>query len=587
MGGILALLSLLDPSAADRLRERAARSRRLLTIVSVGIYVAFLAVALFFLWRAWETTRWFNFWMLAVLSLLVVEVPLISAFRLPRRRAGSATVARADTPSVLRRAVASGDDRLAPLVASQPPALDLAESSASSTDIGPLRRLDHGLEASQRLFAWITPLMAVAVSFAVIFLPLQEDPSFPQLPLFDIPDSVFIVIPGGVAILLLILVYARIFNPGRFRVTADESGLSWREGGASRRIPWADVRAFWTAAYSGSTSTLPRTAYVVDGGDALLIWTLLPVARERARAASDLLCRLIVARAAVPLRDATSLAAALAQAGTNPVRLRALGVPTDALPDLEPPEPSVTRSPRAALLRRAALAVLVPLIPLAAVFGSGYLAQQRQPDYFASLPARLHATTPLYHDPLTSPIGDWQALGAGPDGPIHAEYVDGAYRLSSDESTLTIPAWTARTYGDAAVEVTARQFGAATGEFVEDGVGLIVRADTSRMIGFVVNTAGKWLFLVYHDGHWSTFDEGQAPSAATGDGAANRLLLLMRGDTYLLYINDHLVGTDPDSFIATPRSGRAGVFVFNGATTGAFTDFAVYPVQSPPALAFV
>src|SRR5689334_10364743 len=78
MGGILALLSLLDPGAMERMRARAARSRRLLTIVSAGIYVAYLAIALIFLWRAWETTRWFTFWTLAFLSLLVIEVPLIS-----------------------------------------------------------------------------------------------------------------------------------------------------------------------------------------------------------------------------------------------------------------------------------------------------------------------------------------------------------------------------------------------------------------------------------------------------------------------------------------------------------------------------
>lgn len=587
MGGILVLLSLLDPGAMERMRARAARSRRLLTIVYTGIYVAYLALALFFLWRAWETTRWFNFWSLAFLSVLVIEVPLLGTFRIPRRAASAIAATNADAPSILRRAAASGDERLAPPAATQPPALAPTEAPAEAAVIGPLRRLERGLDAFQRIFAWVMPILVILVIVGVIFNPLLEDPSFPQLPLFNIPDGVFIFIPGGIAVLLLIIGYARIFNRGRFHVTADESGLRWREGGASRRIPWASVRAFWTTAYSGVSSTLPRTAYVVDGGDTPLIWTISPAARGRARSASDLLCRLIVTRAAVPLRDVSPLAAALAQAGTSPVRLRALGIPTDALPDLTPPRPGAPRAPRSALLRRLALAILVPLIPLAAVFGSGYLAQQRQPGYFASLPARLHATIPLYHDPLTSPSGDWRALGAGPDGPIHAEYADGAYRLNSDDPTLTIEAWTARTYGDAAVEVTARQLGAATGKFVEDGVGLIVRADTARMVAFVVNTSGKWLFLYYHDGHWSTFDEGQAPFAATGDGAANRLLLLMRGDTYLLYINDHLVASDPDVFIATPRSGRAGVFVFNGATAGAFTDFAVYPVQSPPALAFV
>src|SRR5579859_2804145 len=216
MGGILVLLSLLDPGALERMRLRAARSLRRLTIVFAGIYVAYLALALFFLWRAWETTRWSNFWTLAFLSILVIEVSLIGVFRLPRRAANAPiTTARADAPSVLRRAAASGDERLAPPTATQQPALAPTEAPAEATVIGPLRRLDRGLDAFQRLFVWVMPVLVIAMVFGVIFNPLLEDPSFPQLPLSslpDIPDTLFFL-PGPVAVALLILGYARFFNP--------------------------------------------------------------------------------------------------------------------------------------------------------------------------------------------------------------------------------------------------------------------------------------------------------------------------------------------------------------------------------------
>src|SRR5262249_32781377 len=130
-----------------------------------------------------------------------------------------------------------------------------------------------------------------------------------------------------------------------------------------------------------------------------------------------------------------------------------------------------------------------------------------------------------------------------------------------------------------------------TGTAENDGVGLVARADASYMLVFTLNTTGGWQFS-----HASTndpgntlsyIDEGHSDAAMTGDGAANRLLLVMRGHAYLYYINDHLVGSYSDPFVRKPTSGHVGVIVLNGTTRGALSDFAIYAIQPPDSLWWV
>ena len=59
--------------------------------------------------------------------------------------------------------------------------------------------------------------------------------------------------------------------------------------------------------------------------------------------------------------------------------------------------------------------------------------------------------------------------------------------------------------------------------------------------------------------------------------SANHLLVVMRGDTYLLYANDHLLDVANQQY-DDPKltQGLVGVFVADPAVTGSFTNFAVY-----------
>jgi hypothetical protein len=145
-----------------------------------------------------------------------------------------------------------------------------------------------------------------------------------------------------------------------------------------------------------------------------------------------------------------------------------------------------------------------------------------------------------------------------------------------------------------AVEVTARETG-TLGPNVTDGVGLALSASTdgSSYVAFFVLPSGEWdLWQGIHAGandqNSYTLTSGHSSAIHGGFGATNRLLALIRGNTYLLYVNDHLVGTyTASSYDHLPTSGGAGVFLNESSISGWFTNFAVYPVQPSSSLWYV
>ena len=77
---------------------------------------------------------------------------------------------------------------------------------------------------------------------------------------------------------------------------------------------------------------------------------------------------------------------------------------------------------------------------------------------------------------------------------------------------------------------------------------------------------------------WQYIRGGQSAAIHRGVGASNRVAILMRGDTYVHYVNGTFIGAGTDS--SAPSSGAAGVYVNSDAAGGQFSDFAVYPVYS-------
>jgi hypothetical protein len=319
---------------------------------------------------------------------------------------------------------------------------------------------------------------------------------------------------------------------------------------------------------------------------------LVSASKAREYDESDLLSRWIVTQSGQPLRDFTSIAAEVAQARNNPARLRTLGLPDEAIAALAGVKRYVRRT----------LWTIVPIVLILALFigGSFFVSarlQDYQQGYFAGLVGKLHAETPLFSDPMSTDDGQWVVeKPSAADNQSSYAFVDGAYQMSG-QSGQFVAAFAALVYGDAAVEVTARQVGAARDDTTQ-GVGLVLRSNggTNMVVFYVSTVDGSWTLDHYlynaqqPDTSLAYVDEGNSSAIQQGAGATNRLLVLARGQTYLLYINDRFITAYTDRYHDThdlPVAGPAGVYVSDGAITGYFTDFAVYPVQAPPSLSYV
>ncbi len=588
----------------------------LLIVAMVG---AILAIIGYRLWLGWETGQWAGFWMLAVVSFCFVILPI---FAVIPEVSQSQRFLPALAP--LREIAAAREDALTPLVVPQPPAL-LAEAMPPGViEIGPLKPL---LIAPGQRTSSMMPLSVVIACFAFIFVltgindldlgPILSN-SFALLNL-EAPYRNFLLtaliglfalgfcvpIIGGVA-------RARARRP-TMTVMADADGLRWRaeRGGVEHAIAWRDVRSFSRVVNGGAGTLSPYGAfnlalgvvYLLDGPDASLIWTMAPTYSDTLYGASDHLCRLVVSRTDLPLRDLTAIVNELAATGGNVkqlTRTRALsGGANPPSPTLEaliarqtPPAP-----PR--VWRRVApvlVALLIPLLLSAAIFGYGGWVEHYQQGYFASLPQQVNAENALYADTLLSDDGDWYV---GPvTAKVHqgARYANNAYQLYGNDPTQGNWVWTyeAPLVRDAAFQVTVSEQGTiASG--ASDGIGLLFNIDHNgnNFSLFQVNADGSWYLYAYHfdannqPNSWNDVVNGSSSAIHQGLGATNTLLVIKRGQVCLLYVNAHLIETYYDRENVLPLVGSVGMFMNDDAQTGTFSNVAVYPVQPPSAQWYV
>src|SRR5262249_41857043 len=96
-------------------------------------------------------------------------------------------------------------------------------------------------------------------------------------------------------------------------VLVDDQSLHWQRPHSPGRsqlnvMEWAQARAFFTltAGEPGTGNWLK--GYALDAHTTLLMWWVSQQSSARERAASDQLCRLIVTRTRLPLRDLSSAA---------------------------------------------------------------------------------------------------------------------------------------------------------------------------------------------------------------------------------------------------------------------------------------
>ena len=486
----------------------------------------------------------------------------------------------------LRRAAAAGDERLAPQATTLLSLLRQERVPSTPAQFGPFKRPNGAEVLDDAATGGVLLLFGgVLIVFGVI----------PGAGLSPQDRFIVLLICAGLGMLLsmwgISYLTSAFFLRSRIIVAADEWGLRWMRPGWRKRecrIAWLEARSFSMIAHHGalvdlmlSPLSFQRVAFVLDSPAATLAWDIARGDNEEAVQRSDQLAALIVARTHLPLRD---LSVAATKVTTQRWRkqfaeVRSVFIGEGQTSALWPEMPHFLTSRKIALMLLGA--ALIPLVLFSSVYMTAYALQRYQAQYYNDLLAQVHSHAPLYHDALTVPDSDWPVHAPTVENPSEYAFKDGAYQLSGTAhgDNPFLSAATSSTYGDAAVEVTTRQFG--EGDYV--GLGLLLHANDSAkdFSEFVVSPPGTW-FLFRH-GVPSATEQERAFGSSQGNqyvhgqyGAANKLTVIMHGAEYVCYINDQFVGIYHDP---APHAGHVGVVLEDyGGITGAFTNFTVYPV---------
>lgn len=565
------------------------------------VLISLAVIPLAFL-SAWQTGDWQNLddYMLGAIFPFVFLF-LLPAFPATRRNALPAVDA-------LRRAASeSRDSTFAPVAQSpEPESTDLPAGSARFDHIGALSNR-QAAERIARLFTIWPVVMPVVFLFSLYnsisresVLPLGT--YLPDSKIVGISMAVLGVVVFGMAGLLFIR--ARTYRHG-VPVTADEWGIQWRpRRGRTISLAWHDVRSFFTFSYGSAignrSAGLKTLIYVVDAGDALLVCQCYPAlsnvpAAVRQREEVDRFVKLVVARTGKPLRDLSSYARQLAERPGAITRHGMLPHTAEYQQYATPlSSKAAARQTRTYVARGCAIVLALLLLPILLVSGAFAAKAQLhdyQASYYASLPAKLHAHEPLSFSDFTSADDHWFIQDPTSDNPFGYVFADDGYHLTGTQGYVS-DSWLHTTYVDSAVEVTASQTAGQT----NDGVGLVLRSDimNSNMVVFFASpTDGSWTLDAFHFGHanfndnWTYLTGGTSAAIRIGVIQPNRLLAIMRGGQYLLYINNQFVASYYDDAHETPSRGYSGVYVNEANTEGIFTNFVVYQVKPPPSLEYV
>lgn len=520
-------------------------------------------------------------------------VPLLFLFLLPLVIYAAQPKVRPEVVRSILDALARGDAPLAPLAPLQPePAADVPAGQAVT-----LRRLRQVPLGNARwrglvIILAIVPMEFLMFIFARLVLLGVDSSSFQ---VFGLSLSYLELIAGLAALIGALGAFALLSSSSllRLHITVDESGISWHSGERRKhtgQVHWDEVRAFYCMEYLPSSAS-PGATFIVDAGDHTFTWIIGRVAPRRDFDETAALARIIRLRTRLPLRDISELAVTVCQYQHQPDELLRLGMTPDAIVALQR---LTYRSPRLLWLLAPVMLVIILgfVVPLVGV----QRLEDYQRNYFASLPQKIHAETPIYFDSLAASDNQWDVEQPSKDnGEWSIGYHDGTYQLTGQSGSYVYSNLDSF-YSDAAIEVTVVQRGkAADGN---DGVGILLRADTDQnmVVYYVSPTDGSWSLshLLYNpanpDDSWRYMDSGTSAFVQTGADASNTLLVLARGQTYLLYVNGHFLDAYTDRFHDQGNLltfGQVGLYVNDGATTGIFSDFSVYPVQSPPSLSYV
>lgn len=291
----------LERASWDSARQAYSIRRARRGILIAGFFI-FLGLLIFTI-TSWQSGGWENYYKVAVTVLHVIFTGfLVFLFLKQVQRLHSSAAS-------LRQAIAERDEQTAPPAAEQPAPLTAAEFS-----IGPERlNLFGGWRNSFAGAASLTLLCFLpGAGFAALLVALIENNVFDHLSLtLNIILGVFLVLLGLAAFFSMVVgLIALVLLPGVPRhayLVADESGVRWWKkawGKYSRfSISWYEARSFFMIAYSGKKEESWHRFYALDTPDTILIWHIYEETNAKQIAAHERLCRLIVTRTKLPLRD--------------------------------------------------------------------------------------------------------------------------------------------------------------------------------------------------------------------------------------------------------------------------------------------
>lgn len=604
------------------------RGQRWPIVIAVPISLAFLVFfgwAAWLLWQEWNTGGILNdkvlhlsvsiglaFGLALILMALVVRIIGRTA---PAQRRANALDAQGRMNSswlsqraeVLRALTIAGDDHLAPLVANQPTPLTGADLPLEPLQLGQFSHESRRMAlTSIRVGTFLIAVDGLSVgAIAVVLLPHFQANTM-RLDSAGWVSTLLIGVLGLcglIGVIMLMRGFWLILGRGALRpmrFLADDRGIEQVQGdrrSEGTMLAWPEIRAFYRVVMQGDDPHNTWMTYTIATDERKLSWQVSARTRKAVLADHERLCRLVVTRTALPLRDLstamnelllfylTSANGVGSISGTPPWRASS----TASLPIM--PAPTRRR-------KWSRVTAVAPLIMVAVLYSgmlmltkSAYYSAQTdqtqtsQSDYYADLLQRIYTQRPFYTDVLTHDDGDWPVQQASStEGGM--TFVDSAYQLTGGPRNLTVLANSLSEphgpYGDVAVEVTVRQLGSPA----SDGAGIMMRKtdNPEELVAFEVNSsAGTWSLSRFWDrgsdqDPWLyLIGEDSSGAIHTGDGAANHLLILTRGREYICCINDQYVGSYMDDHHDALLGGDAGVWLGDSATVARFNFFTVYP----------
>lgn len=593
--------------------------------------LAVLGVTVYAGWQLWFALQtgyeplWGHFWTAAFilfgLAMVYIFASMLGPVLAHLRPFQRATRSRAER---VQAAALTGDNKLTPLAAAQPEPLTASALPIGAVTFGPFAptRRHNSRPSLGRSFAFL--LATVGVTAVVVAAYVLASQFLDDGPFMAWMRPMFLILLGLFALTALISVgqflltlVRRLRGAGRverMRLIADDWGLRplyGKRGKERQAIAWHEVRAFYKAddllrlhSQVISKGMPQKTTYTIATGERTLSWTLWEDAPAQQRADSEHLCRLIVTRTKLPLRDVTAFTTQLAAEMIELVSPLLLAFPdrrmsleiqqdipepaaapvanaSDATSALRPPTTFRRVGatwPRWLMPSRVAALSIAVLTLVAGMAAHGIQSYR----YLNLLHQQIGREVPYYDIDFRTNDGAW---------PNHAATAnDGSYTFRTDGYYMTgapggraMEAVLPQQYSDATVKLTA----GLTNVVPATDIGVVLREsdDGTDKVVFALSSSGGWSLI-----HLQTAS-GAAPrqtvllsndhsdSVRTGKGSYNYLAVIMRGPDYLCFVRDNLVGIYHDPSSQPLRQGHVGLWLGNSHAVGWFSYFSVYPAQ--------